>query len=342
MDAEFGLLQPLWLILLPLVVLWSRRHTRRPSGWPRLIRPISVRYPALAELQTRPTAATTAATHSNSQRWFAAALGLALLALAQPGRYLQTLPDDAASEPVDLVLVVGTAVSMGLSDYTIDDQPVDRMSLSKRLLDGFVAEYSGRRVGLVVLGNPPALWLPLTTDKAQVRAGIARLQTTLGGRLSDMGATLQLVGRSFTDSQDAVVVMLTDGALQLGATNPEQAARALADAGMHLYVIAIGSNDPAAGNAGSSELLYSAVDLKLLQGVANAGQGALFHALDATAVRKALASIESHHRRPAAGATHQRLTSPWYPLPLLLMLLSLLLAIFQDGRQARTTSGAPP
>lgn len=224
MHPELGLLQPYWLLLLPLPWLWLYRLPH--PDWPALLPRQAVRYPPLAHLPAAQTAAPASMARRWSSRITALALSLMLLALAQPVRYTQPLARQAPSEPVGTILLVGTAVSMSLRDYRLRGQPVDRMSLARTLVDGYVKNYRGRRLGLVILGHPPALWLPLTTDRAVVRDAVSRIRSTLGGRLTDMGATLQLVRKQFASPGDKVVVMVTDGGVQLGAISPQVTARA--------------------------------------------------------------------------------------------------------------------
>ena len=216
--------------------------------------------------------------------------------------------------------MVGTAISMTLRDYVIDGEPVDRMRLARTLVDGFVKNYSGRRIGLVILGNPPALWLPLTTDRMVVRDAVARIRSVLGGRLTDMGATLKLVREQFAGPGEKVVVMVTDGGLQLGEVSPREAARALPAAmGAH------------GGNAVSSQqggLIYEPTDLDTLQQIARLGGGSMLPAQDEHAFRQALQRIQRSHRAPLPPSTPQRLRSAWYSLPLALAMLLLLGAAF--------------
>jgi len=315
MAAELGLLQPGWLLLLPVPLAWLgwRRHHPRP--WPPLIQPPAIRFPLLPAMRGATDAAPS--TPSGGGEWLvAAALLLFIVALAQPVRYAGEVAGKAQSEPVDLLIVAGTAISMTLQDYVVDGQRVDRMTMMRRLLDRFVADYHGRRVGLIVLGNPPALWLPLTRDKAVVRDAVARLRPVLGGRLSDMGATLRLVWKDFREDREKVVVLVTDGGLQLGDTSPLAAARSLAEGGDILYVIGIGASDPATDAAVTGGLIYEPIDPGFLQSLADAGGGAFFHAQDSHAFAAALSTIESRHRRPQPVSPTGRLTEPWYPLPL--------------------------
>ncbi len=341
MFSDLGLLQPLWLMLLPLPPLWLKWRRHRPPASFTMSMPLAVRYPLLRVIRgssgvARPTGSGTA------DVMISAALLLVVLALAQPVRYTDAIKTAAASEPVDLVIVAGTAISMTLRDYVVGGEPVDRMSITRRLLDGFVAGYRGRRIGLVVLGNPPALWLPLTDDKAVVRDAISRLRPVLGGRLSDMGATLKLVDEQFGAAGETVVVLVTDGGLQLGATAPETAARALSAAGSTLYVIGIGSSDQGAGGTDPGGLIYEAIDTAFLQTLAEAGGGAFFHARDADAFAAALSTIESRHRRPGTASSTERLAETWYPLPLGVAMALLLLGVWWPVLRGGWFAGAGP
>jgi len=335
MAVEWSLLQPLWLLALPLVGLWLylRRHVRH---WPGFIQAMSLRYPPLAHLVD--AASADAPDTRRGNRLVAAGLALAVVALAQPVQLTAPLQAETQSEPVDLVLVVGTAISMRLRDYLVDGQPVDRMSLARQFLDGLVSGYRGRRIGLVLLGNPPLLWLPLSGDKQVVRDAIARIRPVLAGRLSDSGATLALVGERFAGPGEKVVVMVSDGGLQLGAISPIEAAARLRAQGFSLYVIGLGAS---AGEAQSTEqggLLFQAADLDMLEQVAEAGGGRLFHVQDAEAFGAALATIEARHRRPVAARPGQRLRTAWYPLPLGLGMLLLVLALVLPPSRKSGTS----
>ena len=130
MTLDAGLLQPWWLLLLPLPWLWLRlrgrrrqRHGSRPMAWPRLLQPVTMRYPPLAELRDTDDTRQPSPGSATADRLAALAMALMLLALAQPVRYTGPATRVAQSQPVDLVLVVGTAISMTLRDYVIDGKP---------------------------------------------------------------------------------------------------------------------------------------------------------------------------------------------------------------------------
>ena len=324
--GHFHFLQPLWLLLAP-VTLWALwRHAPR-LDWPPLLPPPALRFPALAHLDAD---ANKRKKNTPPLRLLAVALLAFIVALAQPVVDTVAVRDQARAEPVDLALLVGTAVTMGLRDYSADGKRMTRMAMLKALLDDFVIAYSGRRLGLVALGDPPAVWLPLTPDKAVARDAIARLRTGLGGRLSDTGGALKLLADDFfaATSQDAerIVVLVTDAGMQLGSLSPEQGARRLARQGVTLHTIAIGGNETARRDP--TGLLYTPVDFSLMERLAALGHGKAFRATDSAAMRAALREIERMHRQPAPPRARQlfRPLYPWFIGAAMLLLLVALLA----------------
>lgn len=344
MGVDIGLLQPLWLLLLPLPWLWFYWQRQHPLPWPQILPVLTMRYPPIGELQSTEKTTTHSVKSLGAGVLIAMAMSLILLAISQPVVYKAPAVDESLSEPVELVLLVSTALSMSLSDYEVDGQAVSRMTLTKQLLDGLVVEYSGSRIGLVVLGNPPAVWLPLTSDKQLVRDAVSRINTFLGGRLTDMGASLTLVRDYFQEDREKVVLLISDGSAQVGSESPQQAARQLSEAGMTVYVIAMGSTDPLAGSPDKSSLIYEPVNLTMLRQVAEQGNGQLFHARHAQAFHDALKTIESKHRQLIKKQDKQTLTEALYPLPLALAMLILLFIVLKqpDSHFSGEASETPP
>ncbi len=332
--ADWGFAQSLWLWLLPIPFVWLRIRRKQRAAWPALWPAPRIRYPLLHRLAINYSVEPEHKYQPAKDRLAAIAFILFVIALAQPVRFTDRISASANTEPVDLVLLVDTNITMVLKDYVVDDQPIDRMSMTRHLLNDFVTAYSGRRIGLSIMGNPPLHWLPFTSDKKSVLEAISRIQTTLGGRLSDMSASLQLVSDRYRSDDDKVVVMITDSSLQLGAVSPQSAASTLAKKGYTLYVIAIGSTEIGQEQIDKAGFIYEPVDLETLQKVAEAGSGQMFHALDATAFRDALATIESQHRQVITGAQEFRLVQNWYQVPLLSGLLILVYVIFATPRSA--------
>ncbi len=153
-----------------------------------------------------------------------------------------------------------------------------------------------------------------------------------------MGATLALIRDSFPQDGEKVVVLISDGGQQLGKVSPPQAALDLANTGMTLYVIAMGSEHHTSEDTEKGGLIYQPVNLPMLEQVARNGGGHLFHARDAQAFRDALSTIEANHRNPSPASAPQRLFQAWYPAPLALaMLLMLIASMLPPSRSLQAT-----
>lgn len=332
--GDWGLGQSLWLLLLPLPVTWYLHRARSQAPWPELLPRLAIRFPLPAALNSSTESASSASHSIAKERLLLLALLLFILALAQPQKYRGDILTNETTQPVDLTLLVDTNITMVIEDYQLGGENISRMQLTRQLLADFIENYSGTRIGLSLMGNPPLHWLPYTTDRSAVLDAVSRLRPAVGGRLSDMAASLQLVDDRYlstqTDTtQQRVVLMLTDSSLQLGAISPQQAAKNLTASGAHLYVIAIGSTDQTTelSTEQTGDFVYEPVDLKLLAEVAQAGAGELFHAADSRAFEQALQRIEAAHGEPVKAQPRLRLSQPLYPIPLLLGALLLLLAL---------------
>jgi Ca-activated chloride channel family protein len=170
----------------------------------------------------------------------------------------------------------------------------------------------------------------LSTDKALALDAVERLQTTLGGRSSDIGATLELVGRSFGDDPDdsqpeneKIVLLVSDGYQQLGAVAPDVAVKNLRKQGFRLHTLAIGSTQLPKTSLGKSHLIYQPVDLALLQQLATFGGGQMIYARKDPSLQQLL-KLLSRPKPATPQPTERKRIIPLYPYPLLLSLILLL------------------
>lgn len=335
-ETEWALLQPmvLWLLplaLLPLALQTWLQSSRTPSCWSDCLQPFSprLRLPSWplstgggdASAVTKPRQSVAS---SRTAALLASALLCLLLALAQPAQRVPagaSPPPAKLGEPVDAWLLVSTALSMVLRDYSLDGQTLTRMQLARRYLDRFAAQFQGQRMGLMVLGQPPRLWVPLSSDRRLLRYQLARLQTTLGGRNSALGdglAALASAHRAQADlskdtgqddtGQEAIALVVTDAGLERGHYSPRQGMALAKAAGLTVYFIVLGnsngSDNSAPANARTENegknggLLYRRADLSGLQALVDEFGGQLFHATDAAVIEQALETVSAAHRHP--------------------------------------------
>ncbi len=322
--------RPEWFFALALLLaLWLLRQRR--LQWPPIITPLVMRYPLLSALQAGTSPPDNHPPNMLRLPLLAIMLALFIIALAQPVKPLPVVPASDSPQAVDLILLANTSVSMALKDTSIDGRQSNRMRKQIDTLSKLVKGFRGERIALVVLGRPPALWLPLTHDRKLLLSMLSRLQTTLGGRNSDIGATLQLVAdkippQASPNANKKVIVLASDAYQQLGAQPPQQLVARLVRQGYQLHTLAIGSTQFPEHLLGKAHLVYQPVDLAFLQQLAVIGKGKMLRASDQTAVPRLLSALE--RQVPAAGRQPPQRVISLYPYPLLADLLLLFWQLF--------------
>lgn len=258
------------------------------------------------------------------QRAIVAWLWLCLtLAVAQPVQRGVKLPDLPPER--DIVLLVDVSISMTLTDYEVAGQRRSRMDVLKTLLHDFAGRLQGERLSVIVFAETPHLLVPLTRDPTLVQTQLARLSPTLAGRVSAVGdaLTLALKEAGQRPPRKQVFVLFTDADESIGRVDPEAAAELLAEAGIPLYTLAIGST-AATLEGDTGGLAYQPVNLALLQSLTQRTGGQTFQAGDTQAVGQALEVITRQQQNTAEQAPRYE-QQPLYYWLLLAGLLPLLL-----------------
>ena len=308
--TKFELLQPYWLLLLPVIILWLRYQLKNPATLAPFIDAIVIRYPPLQ--QDFKSAKKTIKSNLNSYL-LAVIFSLFSMALAQPISLQKQPIKQQKYQPVDLVLLVNTSVSMVIKDYIVKGQAISRLALAKTMLKDFINQYTGEKVALLLHANPPMLWLPLTSDKQAVNNAIQRINPAIGGRLSNLGASFDLVAKSFKQQGDKVVLLIADGSLQVGGKSPVVAAKQLADKGFYIYIIAMGAKADLTSTNKSTHLLFEPVNLQALKQITATGNGQLFHAQNQQMFDDALKVIETKHQKIISSESEIKTIKAWYP-----------------------------
>lgn len=344
---DYLLLYPGWLWLIaPMFVFMLFAPWLRKQGWLRTQKQampaISVRHPQAMAFQSEGVAINTA-------NYFLAGLCacLMLLALAQPVRLAARTEAPATS--ADIMLIIDTSISMVMKDYQLNGQPVERMSMIQALLDRFTRRFSGKRIGIVLLGEQPQILLAPSEDKALVRYMIHQLKPTISGRSAALGDAVAVAAEYIQSDEinnETVMVLITSADAPVGKLSPIAGVERAIDAGAVLHTIGIGSTDMQASQSG--ELIYEPADLKLLQQMAQMTGGESFHAVDVATMDAALRRIEQRHQiLPDNGLNNNglnnktpRLQQPLYYWPLLAALLLLMLMTVLPNRAGKKTSVA--
>lgn len=206
---------------------------------------------------------------------------------------------EAVAERLDVILALDISTSM----LAEDEQSVQRLDRAKEVIFSLLTELEGDRVGLLYFAEASFMVCPLTSDTGTLKEFLAAITAeTLahsGTRIANAIeiATERLVfdeknatGASDLDGQKALI-LFTDG--EDHGEEAVEAAKAAAPKGVHIYCVGIGNplksvpiplrGDMSTGATPykrdvNGQLVLTALDEKLLQEIAKAGNGNYYHA----------------------------------------------------------------
>ncbi|SER07086.1 Ca-activated chloride channel family protein [Nitrosomonas sp. Nm51] len=187
----------------------------------------------------------------------------------------------------DLILAIDVSGSMEIAD--MDDGRANRLDVVKQVAGDFIRRREGDRIGLILFGSEAYLQTPLTFDHATVAnmlqdtvIGIAGRETAIGDAI---GMALKHVGHlkhSRQTTEEAVLVLLTDGASNAGHVQPRKAAELAAQQGLRIYTIGVGGEAREMQSFFGMRTINPASDLdeETLRTVAGLTGGQYFRATD--------------------------------------------------------------
>ena len=103
---------------------------------------------------------------------------------------------------------------VGTEDFSdADGQISDRLSAVKQVLDGFLAERDGDRVGLIFFGSAAFVQVPFSNDLEVVRELLGEAQGAMLGPKPVLGDAIGLAINLFERSEveQRVLIVLTEG-----------------------------------------------------------------------------------------------------------------------------------
>jgi Ca-activated chloride channel family protein len=233
---NYALQDPLWLLgLLALPV----------AAWLRARRKLPVRVVPFASAWHRPSPV-------NASRLpvALAMLGLALLivGMARP----QKVEDrrEVREEGYDLILAIDLSGSMLAEDYERRGARINRLQAIQPVIQAFIDDRPGDRIGIVVFSGRAYTLAPLTFDHSWLERQVERLKvgliedgTAIGDGLGVALSRLEQSDREINNKrQGAFVILLTDGANNAGALAPSDAAEIAKSRGVPVYTIGAGRN----------------------------------------------------------------------------------------------------
>lgn len=194
----------------------------------------------------------------------------------------------------DLAIVLDLSGSMVRDDFYLDDRQITRLEAVTTVGADFARRRGGDRVALIVFGSEAYFAAPFSFDIEAIARRIEEAEIGVSGRATNISDGLGLALKRLADSNAAsrVVILLSDGVNNAGATNPRGVAELAAQMGVRVHTIALGPKDLSTAEAGERGV----VDAATLQALSDISGGESFRVRttdDLVAVTEALDRLEA-------------------------------------------------
>ncbi len=314
--------QPLFLLLLPLPLLWAfftwKRGAQGEAGaW-------LLRHPHLAGGSVAPPSPfLPMVLHT-------LAFLLLAVALAQPrqiGALIKPPPEGR-----DIALVIDTSLTMSIDDFTLNNQKATRLAVLKEVLGRFIKARTADRFAILVFGSEAALLTPPTFDHEQVLSQLNRMQVGMAGDNTALGDALGLAIKHLQhQTLRPAIILVSDGEpSNTGDMTPAESVAVARQLGVAIHTLQIGSNLFAAGRVPVQEK-DPQPELVDIARITDGQHWFVRSTDDAEKVVKDIDRLEKTLSRPA----RNREVREWYWLPLsagvILMLLARAMLIRRQG-----------
>jgi Ca-activated chloride channel family protein len=319
------------LLFLPL--LWALQRRQQPSA---------ISFPAIQELAALPPSMMTRL--RRRLPWLRVVVViLVVVALARPQQGLQVTK--LYSEGIAIAMVVDISGSMRALDLPLNGQQQNRLEVVKHTFRHFVhggnAGLSGRGgdlIGMVTFARYADSISPLTLDHDTLLALLDQVQivslTEEDGTAIGEAIALGIERLRDAKATSKVMILLTDGANNAGATEPIEAAKIAQAMGIKIYTIGTGTRGvapvPVRTDDGHTVLRHMRVfiDEDTLTNIAKTTGGRYFRATDTSALQEIYGEINRLEKSANVLEYYQEHAErfAWFLLPALgLLLIEMLL-----------------
>ena len=194
----------------------------------------------------------------------------------------------------DLAIVLDLSGSMVRDDFELDGRQVTRREAVATVGADFARRRGGDRVALVVFGSEAYFAAPFSFDVEAIARQIEGAQIGVSGRATSIsdGLGIALKRMEQSDAASRVVILLSDGVNNAGATNPRGVAELAAQMGVRVHTIALGPKDLSTADPGERGV----VDAATLRAISEISGGETFRVRtteDLVAVGQALDALEA-------------------------------------------------
>jgi Ca-activated chloride channel family protein len=197
----------------------------------------------------------------------------------------------------DIVLAVDISNSMAALDFSTKEEIVNRLDVTKKIVQEFILKREGDRIGLVVFGKNSYLHVPLTFDIKTVAKMLQTIEVGMAGDSTSIGdaIALSLKNLQHKKSQSTAIILLTDGDDTSSKIPPMTSAKLVKDYKIPIYTIAIGRENkvPFPTHNGQIVMVDMRINKKLLQQIADITGGKFFTAKNSKSLQKIYEEIDN-------------------------------------------------
>lgn len=331
----FALLMPIPFLV---VLLAPRQKAREENHTPELY------FPALKRLKS--AFGNYQQPNTPSKPAFFILLGLiwalTIIALMQPEKVDQY--HQVKNMGYDLMLAVDVSGSMQALDFSTPTKAISRLDVTKEVVERFVQERQGDRVGLITFGEHAYILVPLTLDTRSVSKMLNDTVSGMAGNATAIGDAIGLSVRTLRERPEGsrVLILLTDGEDNSSKIPPLEAAKLAKQYGIRIYTIGIGKNGPVPFPTmhGSIGLAETPIDEDLLKQIAALTDGQFFRATDKLALQSIYEKINILEKSESDDIIFL-IREPLYAYPLgLAVILLLSLTLYELLSKRRMRRGA--
>ena len=205
---------------------------------------------------------------------------LMVIALAQPN--LAKKNQESHIIGYDLMLLIDVSGSMDALDFSTKTKLINRLDISKNVINQFIKKRSSDRIGLIVFAKFAYLASPLTIDHISLTSILDNSYIGMAGQETAIGDAITLAVNKLHKKQNnsRAIILLTDGENTAGTIDPIQAAQLAKKYNIPIYTIGIGSNGevPFLDRHGNLQYGYVRLDVNNLKEIAKITQGKYFNA----------------------------------------------------------------
>ncbi len=265
-----------------------------------------------------------------------AAFILLVIALARPQKG-KTF-SEIHSNGVDIMLVLDTSESMKAHDFRLDDKPVDRLVVVKKVMKDFVKKRPNDRFGLIVFGDDAFTQCPLTLDHGIIIDYIDRTSIGMVGGSTAIGPGIGTAVARLKDmpSKSRIMILLTDGTNTSGTIDPLTAAELAQTFHIKIYTIGIGSKGKVpflVDTPFGPQYMYAEapIDEDTLKNIASKTQGHYYRATNPEELEQIyddINKLEKTDFKMKQYTNYKEHFLPWAMLALLLLIGERLFTLF--------------